>query len=60
MNPVSTSTIPSLVDRKVYIKGGKRKMMTDTGYMTVDAGHARRTFGKLQGGKYSKLQYDKR
>lgn len=56
MKPASTSTIPSSVQRKVYIKEGKRKMMTDGGYMMVDANHSRRMFGKLQGGKYSKLQ----
>lgn len=55
---IDTVKLPELVKpkAKVYIKDGMRKMMTDSGYMKIGAPHARRTFGKLQGGKYSQSQ----
>lgn len=56
MNPVDTSSLPKLVQPK-YIKDGQRTLMTDTGFMKMGADFARKTFGKLQGGKYSKKQY---
>lgn len=58
-NPLSTSDAPKLLEksaRKVYIKDGQRKMLTDTGYMKTPASLAKRHYGTLQGGKYSTLQ----
>lgn len=57
MNPLSTSDAPKLLQAKrVYIRDGVRKMQTDSGYMHMQSDTARRMFGKLKGGKYSKLQ----
>lgn len=42
--------------RRVYIKNGRRKMMTDSGVMLSPASLNRRTFGRMKGGKYSDTQ----
>ena len=55
-NPLSTSDAPDLMKRKVYIKNDQRKIPTSDGYMHMPATVSRRTFGKLQGGKYSIAQ----
>jgi hypothetical protein len=53
--PFSTSDAPGLLDKRtrVYIKDGKRKMLSDGGYMYMDRSRARKIFGRLKGGKYS-------
>ena len=56
-NPFSTSDAPNLVNKgRVYIKDGKRKMQTSDGVAYVEANTAKKKFGKMKGGKYSKLQ----
>lgn len=48
--------IPDLVDksvRNVWIKDGKRRMMTDSGWMTANADSARKMFGNYKQGRYS-------
>lgn len=53
---------PALVDkkvRKVYIKDGRRRMMTDSGIMLAPASLTRLMFGKSKGGKYSHVQDSK-
>jgi hypothetical protein len=42
--------------KKIWIKDGKRKMMSDSGHMFMKADTARKIFGKLKGGKYSLKQ----
>lgn len=57
---IDTQKLPKLLDKsisKVWIKDGKRKMMSDGGYTLMNAGLARNLFGKYKGGKYS-LKYD--
>lgn len=54
-----TAKLPKLLDRsvqKVWIKDGKRKMMSDDGYTMIEKDQARRMFGALKGGKYSLKQ----
>ena len=54
--PVRTNDIPALTDKRikhVYIKNGKRYMMTDSGKMAAPASLSRMMFGKLKGGKYN-------
>ncbi len=61
MSTMSTQNAPALLDkkiRKVYIKDGQRKMMSDSGYMMMPADHSRKMFGKMKGGKYSMIQED--
>ena len=56
---VSLPDLKSLTDKKtkkVWIKDGMRKMMTDTGYMKTPADMTRKMFGRLKGGKYSQTQ----
>lgn len=60
MTPLRLSDAPSLTDRSVrsvYIKDGRRKMMSDTGHMYMPADLARKLFGRLRGGKYSLKQH---
>lgn len=55
-----TSKLPSLVDksvRKVWIKDGRRRLMTDSGFMLAPQEYMRRMFGRLRGGKYSEVQH---
>jgi len=55
----SLADTPKIVDasiKKFYIKDGKRKIQTDTGFMMMPAGMSRMLFGKMKGGKYSERQ----
>ena len=57
--PENLSQFPKMTDKsmtKVYIKDGRRKMMSDTGHMFMGADSARKAFGKYKGGKYSLKQ----
>lgn len=52
-------SFPHLTDKRigrVYIKDGRRRMMTDSGTMLASAGLTRLMFGKARGGKYSARQ----
>ena len=52
-------SFPHLTDKRigrVYIKDGRRRMMTDSGTMLASAGLTRLMFGKAKGGKYSARQ----
>lgn len=58
-NPLSTSDAPSVLDKKVsklYIKDGKRLLPTSDGVMSLSSDRSKKMFGKMKGGKYSKLQ----
>jgi hypothetical protein len=57
MNPLSTSDAPDLVKKgRVYIKDGKRKISSSDGVMHMSSSRSKQIFGKLKGGRYSKLQ----
>ena len=54
---MATTDAPKMMDRsRRYIKDGKRRMMTDSGYMLAPASLSRLMFGKTRGGKYSEKQ----
>lgn len=58
-NPLTTTDAPHLLDkriRNVYIKDGRRKMMSSDGYMFMSSDATRKIFGKYRGGKYSLKQ----
>lgn len=53
------SDMPKITDtaiKKFYIKDGKRRVQTDSGFMMMPAGMSRTMFGKMKGGKYSEKQ----
>lgn len=53
---VDLSTASSLTDkktRKVWIKDGQRRMMTDSGWMNLSAKYGRKLFGNYKQGRYS-------
>ena len=56
---MTTNDAPVLLDKSVkhvWIKDGRRKLMSDGGYAYMDANYARRMFGNQRGGKYSLRQ----
>lgn len=56
---MATTTAPDMLDKtikKLYIKDGKRRVMTDSGVMLTPAHLSRRMFGRMRGGKYSVRQ----
>ena len=56
---MATTDAPKVLDRatkRFYIKGGKRRMMTDSGFMYAPASLSRLMFGRVKGGKYSDRQ----
>ena len=59
-NPLSTSDAPAVVapvkDTKVYIKNGNRIFPSSDGVMHMPAPRSKKMFGKMKGGRYSKLQ----
>lgn len=52
---MNLSDAPDLLDKRtrIYIKDGKRKMLSDSGYMYMGRNKARKIFGRMKGGKYS-------
>lgn len=56
---MDSGSSPKLLDKsiqKIWIKDGKRKLMSDTGHMYMGEGIARKTFGRYRGGKYGLKQ----
>lgn len=59
MNPLSSSDAPDLQDKsikKIWIKDGRRRIMTDGGYMDLSSKFSRKMFGNYKQGKYSEKQ----
>ncbi len=58
-NPLSTSDAPEVVasqKKRKYIKDGQRILSSSDGVMHMQASRSKKLFGKMKGGKYSKLQ----
>ncbi len=56
---IALADVPKIADssiKKFYIKDGKRRIQTDSGFMMLPSGMSRLMFGKMKGGKYSQRQ----
>lgn len=59
---MDTSRNPNLTERsikRIWIKDGKRRMITDGGYMDLSSSLSKKMFGNLKQGRYSQLQDNK-